>query len=56
MTTAYNPPDYFLLDELLSDEEKLIRRSAREFVDGRVLPIIADCFREEPPPARPFAL
>jgi glutaryl-CoA dehydrogenase len=47
MTTAYNPPDYFLLDELLSDEEKLIRRSAREFVDGRVLPIIADCFRDE---------
>jgi glutaryl-CoA dehydrogenase len=47
MATPYNPPDYFLLDDLLSAEEKLIRRSVREFVDAKVLPIVADCFREE---------
>src|SRR5262245_22709339 len=47
MSTTYNPPDYFLLDELLSEEEKLIRSSVRGFVDEKVLPIIARCFREE---------
>jgi len=47
MAAPYDPPDYFLLDDLLSDEEKLIRRSVREFVDGKVLPIVADCFRGE---------
>jgi glutaryl-CoA dehydrogenase len=47
MATPYNPPDYFLLDELLSQEEKLIRSSVRGFVDEKVLPIIARCFREE---------
>ena len=51
MATTYQPPDYFLLADLLSEEEKLIRSSVRSFVDEKVLPIIAKCFREERFPA-----
>lgn len=36
----YQAPDYFLLDELLSDEYKLIRDSAREWVKKEISPII----------------
>jgi glutaryl-CoA dehydrogenase len=38
--------DFFRLDTLLSDEEKLIRQSVRTFVDERVNPIIIECFEE----------
>ncbi len=38
--------DFFKLDSMLSDEEKLIRQSVRTFVQERVNPIIADCFEE----------
>ena len=30
--------DYYEIDELLTDEERLIRDSVREFVNDRVLP------------------
>ncbi len=36
----YNPPDYFCVDDLLSDEHKLIRNSVREWVSKSVIPII----------------
>ena len=32
--------DFFMLDDLLSDEEKLVRNTVREFVEERILPII----------------
>jgi len=32
--------DYLDLDGLLSDEERLVRRTVREFVDDRVIPVI----------------
>ena len=38
--------DFFKLDSMLSDEEKLIRQSVRTFVEERVNPIIAACFEE----------
>jgi len=38
----YNPPDYYLVDELLTDEHKLIRNAVREWVDRSVIPIIDD--------------
>jgi glutaryl-CoA dehydrogenase len=37
--------DYFQLDELLSDEERLVRDTFRRFVDEEVLPGIAKHFR-----------
>src|ERR1700712_4075596 len=38
----YEAPDYYLLDELLTEEHKLIRASARDWVKREVSPIIED--------------
>jgi len=38
--------DYMLFDSLLSEQELLVRLTARQFVDDRVLPLIRDCYRE----------
>ncbi len=38
--------DYYHLDELLTEEEKLIRQTIREFVDDKVIPIIEKHYRE----------
>ena len=35
-------PDYFNLEDLLSDEEKLVRDSVREFVTDKFLPVIEE--------------
>lgn len=36
----YNPPDYYLVDELLTEEHKIIRSAIRDWVDRSVKPII----------------
>ena len=38
----FNAPDYFLLDELLTEEHKLIRDAAREWVKRDISPIIEE--------------
>ena len=38
----FEAPDYYLLDELLTDEHKLVRDAAREWVKRDVSPIIED--------------
>lgn len=38
----FRHPDYFLLDELLTDEEKAIRDTIRDFVTQEVLPVIEE--------------
>lgn len=38
--------DYMLIDSLFSEEELLVRQTARRFVDERLAPIIRDCYRE----------
>ncbi len=46
----YQAPDYFLMDELLTEEHKLIRDAAREWVKKEVSPIIEDaCQKAEFP-------
>ena len=46
----YQAPDYFLMDELLTEEHKLIRDAAREWVKREVSPIIEDaCQKAEFP-------
>ncbi len=40
MSTNYKGVDYFNLDDLLSEEEKMVRQTVREFVNEEVLPII----------------
>jgi glutaryl-CoA dehydrogenase len=39
---AYNAPDHYLVDELLSEEHKLIRATIRSWVDINLQPIIED--------------
>ncbi len=43
----FSPPDYYLVDNLLTDEERLVRQTVREFVSEKVLPIIVDCFTHD---------
>ena len=38
--------DYLNIDSMLSEEELLVRQTARQFVDQEVSPIIKDCFNE----------
>ena len=38
--SRYRSPDYFCIDELLTDEHKLIRSSIRDWVNRSVIPII----------------
>lgn len=38
----FQAPDYYLVDELLTDEQKLVRDAAREWVKREVSPIIED--------------
>jgi glutaryl-CoA dehydrogenase len=38
--------DYFLIDSQFSEQELMVRRTARQFVDDRVIPIVRDCFRD----------
>jgi glutaryl-CoA dehydrogenase len=37
--------DYYYLDELFTDEEKILRSTVRNFVDAEVLPIIEEHYR-----------
>lgn len=39
----FESPDFYLLDDLLTEEHKLIRQSVREFVKREISPIIEDC-------------
>jgi len=43
--------DYFCVDSLFSEEELMVRQTARRFAEERVAPIIRDCFRDARFPA-----
>jgi glutaryl-CoA dehydrogenase len=38
--------DYLWIDSLFTEQELLVRDTARRFVDERVLPLIRDCYRD----------
>jgi glutaryl-CoA dehydrogenase len=38
--------DFLHLDASFSEDERLVRKTAREFVEDNLIPIIEDCFRE----------
>lgn len=42
---AFNGVDYYLLDELLTPEERLVRDTVRDFVEREVIPIIEDAYQ-----------
>src|SRR5829696_3539439 len=41
-TDLFQSPDYFGVDELLTDEQKLVRESVRSYVKKEISPIIED--------------
>ncbi|HRF24687.1 MAG TPA: acyl-CoA dehydrogenase family protein, partial [Chitinophagaceae bacterium] len=41
-TDMFQSPDYFLLDELLTEEHKQIREAVRAYVKKEISPIIED--------------
>ncbi len=43
---AFTAPDYYNIDELLSEEEKLVRSTVRNFVEEEVLPVIEKHYEE----------
>jgi glutaryl-CoA dehydrogenase len=51
VTRPYQPLDFLACDDLLSDEERLVRDTTRAFVNDKVLPIIGKHFREGSFPA-----
>jgi len=38
--------DYLHIDSLFNEQELLVRQTARQFVDDRLMPLIRDCFRD----------
>ena len=42
----YQSPDYYLLDELLTEEHLMIRDAVRTYVKKEISPIIEDCAQE----------
>ncbi|MFM7289125.1 MAG: acyl-CoA dehydrogenase, partial [Bacteroidota bacterium] len=41
-TDTYQHPDHYLVDELLTEEHRLIRDSVRQYVKKELSPIIED--------------
>ncbi|MFQ5750807.1 MAG: acyl-CoA dehydrogenase family protein, partial [bacterium] len=46
MVTKFQGTDFYQIDALLSDEERLVKNTVREFVDAEIMPLIRDCFRK----------
>jgi glutaryl-CoA dehydrogenase len=38
--------DYLLVDTLFNEQELLVRQTARQFVEDRLVPVIRDCYRD----------
>jgi glutaryl-CoA dehydrogenase len=47
MAFAFKGFDFLDLDSGLSEDELLVRRTARDFVEDNIVPIAEECFREE---------
>lgn len=43
---AFKGVDYLHIDSCFSEQELLVRQTARQFVDQRVIPLIRDCWRD----------
>jgi glutaryl-CoA dehydrogenase len=43
---AFKGVDYLLIDSQFSEQELLVRQTARRFVDERLMPVIRNCYRE----------
>ena len=43
---SFKGVDYLLIDTQFNEQELLVRQTARQFVDDRLMPVIRDCFRD----------
>ena len=43
---SFSGVDYYDLESLLTEEQRMVRDTVRRFVDERVIPIIEDCYQE----------
>uniref|UniRef100_A0A7C2NAS0 Acyl-CoA dehydrogenase n=1 Tax=Archaeoglobus fulgidus TaxID=2234 RepID=A0A7C2NAS0_ARCFL len=41
--------DFYAIDELLSEEERLVRKSVREFLEKEIAPLVAEAWHNEEP-------
>ena len=48
---AFRGVDYFCIDSLFSEEELMVRQTARRFAEERIAPLIRDCYRDARFPA-----
>ncbi|MBC7475527.1 MAG: acyl-CoA dehydrogenase family protein [Candidatus Sericytochromatia bacterium] len=42
--SKFNSVDYYMLDDWLTDEEKMIRQAVRNYVDESFMPLIEECY------------
>jgi glutaryl-CoA dehydrogenase len=47
MAAKFSGFDFLNLDPSFSEDELLVRRTARDFVDDKIIPIVEDCFRQD---------
>lgn len=50
-TDLFESPDHYHLDDLLTEEQKLVRNTVRDFVKKEISPIIEDCAQKATFPA-----
>lgn len=43
---SFRGVDFLHIDSLLNEEERLVRQTARQFVDDHISPVIKDCYNE----------
>jgi glutaryl-CoA dehydrogenase len=48
---AFRGVDFFCVDSLFSEEELMVRQTARRFAEERIAPLIRDCYRDARFPA-----
>src|SRR2546430_12407276 len=48
---SFRGVDYFCVDSLFSEQERMVRQMARRFAGERILPLIRDCYRDARFPA-----
>ena len=44
--SQYEPPDFYNIDDLLTEEQRMVAQTVRRFVDDRVMPFIEKHYRE----------
>src|SRR5262249_24360595 len=42
---AYEAPDYYAIEDLLTPEERLVRDTARRFIEEEYVPLVTEAFR-----------